>query len=99
MCFSMFFLFAACEPNNNVSPSEEPISIDLSNMDLSDLSFEMDMTSSFTFGLSDRESLDQLRDQLIEELFQDEKFCIPLATKQESKKYPQEQLVKTLLLE
>jgi len=33
----------------------------------------MDMTSSFTFGLSDRESLDQLRDQLIEELFQDEK--------------------------
>jgi hypothetical protein len=73
MCFSMLFLFAACEPSNNVKPSEEPISIDLSNMDLSDLSFDFDLTSSFAFGLSDRESLDQLTDQLIEELFQDGK--------------------------
>jgi hypothetical protein len=71
MCFGMFFLLVACEPNSDVKPSEEPVSIDLENMDLSNLSIDMDLTSSFDFGLSDRESLDQLTDQLIKEFFQD----------------------------
>jgi len=68
LCLGMLILFA-CEQVNDVKPAEAPVDLGLENLDLSSLSFELDLNQTLDFGRADEVRFSEFLDEVTEAIF------------------------------